>query len=132
METLAAMAKVCRVEGEAAKVSVRHARKAAMDAAKRLASEDERKRAEREVQKLTDAYIEQVGRWLLLLVAGWWSAGVAGACGHSLRLRSASVPRTGLPAARSYRLPPPCPCRCRPQVEDLVARKEQSIKMHDS
>ena len=71
METLAAMAKVCRVEGEAAKVSVRHARKAAMDAAKRLGSEDERKRAEREVQKLTDAYIEQVGRWLLLVVVGW-------------------------------------------------------------
>lgn len=35
---------VCRAEAENAKVSVRHARKAAMDAAKKLASEDERKR----------------------------------------------------------------------------------------
>ncbi|PSC69617.1 ribosome recycling factor [Micractinium conductrix] len=59
-ETLAAMIKVCRAEAENAKVSVRHARKAAMDAAKKLASEDERKRVEKEVQKLTDDYIAQV------------------------------------------------------------------------
>lgn len=59
-DTLAAMAKVCKVEGEAAKVSVRHARKVAMDAAKKLASEDERKRAEKEVQKLTDDMIREV------------------------------------------------------------------------
>ncbi|KAL4422102.1 hypothetical protein ABPG77_001570 [Micractinium sp. CCAP 211/92] len=59
-ETLAAMAKVCKVEGEAAKVSVRHARKLAMDAAKKLGSEDERKRAEKEVQKLTDDMIREV------------------------------------------------------------------------
>jgi len=56
------MAKVCKVEGEQAKVTVRHARKLAMDAAKKLAGEDERKRAEKEVQKLTDSFIAQVGR----------------------------------------------------------------------
>ena len=55
------MAKVCKTEGETAKVSVRHARKAAMDAAKRqLSSEDERKRVEREVQKLTDDFVARV------------------------------------------------------------------------
>jgi ribosome recycling factor len=54
------MLKVCRAEGEQARVSVRHARKLGMDAAKRLAGEDERKRAEREVQRLTDEYVAEV------------------------------------------------------------------------
>jgi ribosome recycling factor len=58
-ESIAAMVKVCRSEGEAAKVSLRHARKAAMDAAKRLPGEDERRRVEREVQRLTDQYVGQ-------------------------------------------------------------------------
>ncbi|EFN54273.1 hypothetical protein CHLNCDRAFT_135841 [Chlorella variabilis] len=60
IESLEAMMKVCKVEGEQAKVSVRHARKLAMDAAKKLGSEDERKRVEREVQKLTDEYVREV------------------------------------------------------------------------
>ncbi|PRW59470.1 Ribosome-recycling factor [Chlorella sorokiniana] len=60
IETIAAMMKVAKVEGEQAKVSVRHARKLAMDAAKKLASEDERKRVEKEVQRVTDDYITQI------------------------------------------------------------------------
>lgn len=61
-ETLAALGKVCRAEGEAAKVAVRHVRKGAMEAAKGLASEDERRRLEREAQTLTDKYVAEVER----------------------------------------------------------------------
>ena len=61
-ETLQALAKVCRVEGEAAKVSVRHVRKVAMEAAKGLGSEDERRRVEREVQALTDKFVGEAER----------------------------------------------------------------------
>lgn len=60
IESIDAMMKVCKVEGEQAKVTVRHARKLAMDAAKKLGSEDERKRVEREVQRLTDEFVKEV------------------------------------------------------------------------
>lgn len=54
------MAKVCKQQAEAAKVTVRHARQQAMHAAKSAASEDERRRAEREVQKLTDDFVAAI------------------------------------------------------------------------
>lgn len=58
-ETLAAMAKVCKAEGETAKVSVRHARKLALDLIKGIPSEDARRRMEKEVQQLTDKFIAE-------------------------------------------------------------------------
>jgi ribosome recycling factor len=61
-ETLAALAKVCRSEGEAAKVSMRHVRKGAMEAARGAASEDERRRLEKEVQAVTDKYVAEADR----------------------------------------------------------------------
>jgi len=62
-ETLAAMGKVCKSEGENAKVSVRHARKVAMDLVRSSeAPEDDRRRLEKEVQQLTDKYIEEAER----------------------------------------------------------------------
>jgi ribosome recycling factor len=61
-EALAAMRKVCKSEGEAAKVSLRHVRKVAMDAAKALASEDARRKAEKEVQTMLDRFIAEVER----------------------------------------------------------------------
>lgn len=63
-ESVAAMSKIARSEAEGAKVAVRQERKRAMDALKALESEDERKRAEKEVQKMTDKYIEEVDRIL--------------------------------------------------------------------
>lgn len=54
------MKKVCRTEAENARVAIRHARKAAMDAVKKVSSEDERFRLNKEVQKLTDSYIARV------------------------------------------------------------------------
>jgi ribosome recycling factor len=59
-EGMAALAKVCRAEGEAAKVALRRARQAGMDAAKRLAAEDERRRAEKAVQAVTDRFAAEV------------------------------------------------------------------------
>lgn len=59
-ETMAAMGKVCKAEGETAKVSVRHVRKVAMEAAASLASEDEQRRAEKEVQMLTDKVVADI------------------------------------------------------------------------
>lgn len=59
-ETLAAMGKVCKAEGETAKVSVRHARKTALDVVKGVGSEDGRRRAEKEVQQLTDKFIADI------------------------------------------------------------------------
>lgn len=61
-ETMAAMAKVCKGEGEGAKVSIRHVRKLAMEAVGALPSEDEQRRAEREVQTLTDRYVADIER----------------------------------------------------------------------
>lgn len=62
-DTLAAMGKMCKAEGESTKVSVRHTRKLAMDAAKGMdVSEDETRRMEREVQGLTDTFIEEADK----------------------------------------------------------------------
>lgn len=58
-EMLVAMAKMCKSEGEDAKISIRHARKAAMDAIKNISSEDERHRLEKEIQAMTDKYIAE-------------------------------------------------------------------------
>jgi len=59
------MTKLARNEGEASKVAVRNLRRDANEAVKRLvkdkeASEDDQKRSEAEVQKLTDKFIAEV------------------------------------------------------------------------
>lgn len=59
------MTKLARNEGEAAKVAVRNLRRDANEAVKRLikdkeASEDDQKRCEVEVQKLTDKHITEI------------------------------------------------------------------------
>ncbi|GAB4205983.1 ribosome recycling factor [Tibeticola sp.] len=59
------MTKVVRAEGEHAKVAVRNLRRDANEAVKKLvkdklASEDEQKRAEAEIQKLTDRHIAEI------------------------------------------------------------------------
>jgi ribosome recycling factor len=48
-ETLAAMGKIIKQAGEAAKVKVRQARKSAVDLSKDLPSEDDQKKAEKQV-----------------------------------------------------------------------------------
>jgi len=59
-DTLEAMAKLCKQEVEAAKVSVRNARKQGLVAIKGLAGEDDKYRAETQLQKLTDQYIKTI------------------------------------------------------------------------
>ena len=59
------MTKVVRHEGEAAKIAVRNLRRDANEHVKRLvkekvASEDEQKRSEAEIQKLTDKHIAEI------------------------------------------------------------------------
>lgn len=61
-ETLAAMEKLLRSEGEAAKVAIRHARKRALDAVKELDSEDDRKQLERKVPGSTARQRELIMR----------------------------------------------------------------------
>jgi ribosome recycling factor len=61
------LTKVVRSEGEAARISVRNLRRDANEAVKKLvkdklASEDEQKRSEADVQKLTDQHIAEVDR----------------------------------------------------------------------
>jgi len=61
------MTKVVRHEGEAAKVAVRNLRRDANDAVKKLvkdkqASEDDQKRAEADIQKVTDRHIAEIDR----------------------------------------------------------------------
>ena len=61
------LTKVVRSEGENAKVSIRNLRRDATDAVKKLvkdklASEDEQKRSEAEVQKITDKHIADVDK----------------------------------------------------------------------
>ena len=65
------MTKLVRTEGENAKIAVRNLRRDANEAVKKLvkdklASEDEQKRAEAEVQKVTDKHIAEIDQ----LVAG--------------------------------------------------------------
>jgi ribosome recycling factor len=61
------LTKVVRTEGESAKIAVRNIRRDANEAVKKLvkdkqASEDEQKRAEIDVQKLTDLHITEIDR----------------------------------------------------------------------
>lgn len=58
-ETVEAMRKLCKAEGETAKVSIRHARKLALDAARALPSDDAKFRIEKQVQNLTDNFIAE-------------------------------------------------------------------------
>jgi ribosome recycling factor len=55
-ESLAAMGKLLKKEGESTKISVRYARKNTMDALKNLSSEDERKRLEKQVKLNTKRF----------------------------------------------------------------------------
>ena len=60
-ETLEALKKLCRSEAEAAKVSIRHARKLAMSmCAKSISCKDERYSMEKVIQKLTDSFTNRV------------------------------------------------------------------------
>jgi len=61
--------KVVRTEGESAKVAVRNIRRDANDALKKLIkdkeiSEDDERRAQEEVQKITDKYIAEIDKML--------------------------------------------------------------------
>lgn len=61
------MTKIVRHEGEAAKIAVRNLRRDANEAVKKLvkdkqASEDEQKRCEAEVQKLTDQHVSEIDK----------------------------------------------------------------------
>ena len=61
------MTKVVRHEGEAAKIAVRNLRRDANDAVKKMvkdktASEDEQKRAEADIQKVTDRHIGEIDK----------------------------------------------------------------------
>lgn len=61
------LTKLVRSEGEGAKVAVRNLRRDANDAVKKLekeklVSEDEQKRSEADIQKLTDRYIVEIDR----------------------------------------------------------------------
>jgi ribosome recycling factor len=61
------LTKVVRNEGESAKVAIRNVRRDANDAVKKLvkdklASEDDQKRSEGEIQKVTDRFIGEVDR----------------------------------------------------------------------
>ena len=63
------MVKIVRDEGEQAKVAIRNVRRDAIQSVKQLvndkqASEDDERRAETEIQKLTDKYVEQVDKVL--------------------------------------------------------------------
>jgi ribosome recycling factor len=61
------LTKVVRNEGESAKIAVRNLRRDANEAVKKLvkeklASEDDQKRSEADIQKLTDKHISEVDR----------------------------------------------------------------------
>ena len=61
------MTKVVRTEGENAKIAVRNLRRDANEAVKKLvkdklASEDEQKRAEADIQKVTDKHISDIDK----------------------------------------------------------------------
>ncbi|MBP9062101.1 MAG: ribosome recycling factor, partial [Rhodoferax sp.] len=61
------LSKVVRTEGESAKIAVRNLRRDANEAVKKLvkdklASEDDQKRSEAEIQKMTDRHITEVDR----------------------------------------------------------------------
>lgn len=59
------MTKICRAEGEQAKIAVRNVRRDANDAVKKLVkdkevSEDDQKRSEAVIQKATDEHVERI------------------------------------------------------------------------
>ena len=61
------LTKVVRSEGENAKIAIRNLRREANDAVKKLekdkeVSEDDQKRSEADIQKLTDRYIADVDK----------------------------------------------------------------------
>ena len=56
--------KMAKHEAEGAKVAVRHARKLAMDEIKGMASEDMRRKAEKQAQALTDDFVGRADRML--------------------------------------------------------------------
>jgi len=61
------LSKVVRGEGESAKIAVRNVRRDANEAVKKLvkdklASEDDQKRSEAEIQKVTDRHIAEIDR----------------------------------------------------------------------
>src|SRR6195952_5287285 len=61
------MTKMVRTEGESAKIAIRNLRRDANESVKKLvkdklASEDDQKRAEAEVQKVTDRHISEIDR----------------------------------------------------------------------
>lgn len=60
-ETLEAMKKLCKSEAEAAKVSIRHARKLAMsNCARSFSCKDERYTMEKVIQRLTDSFTDKI------------------------------------------------------------------------
>jgi ribosome recycling factor len=64
------MTKLVRNEGEGAKIATRNLRRDANDAIKKLvkdklASEDDQKRAEAEIQKVTDRHIAEIDRLVI-------------------------------------------------------------------
>lgn len=105
---------MAKVGGEQAKVSVRHARKLAMDAAKKLASEDERKRVEKEVQRITDDYIAQVRLRAGAGSSGWHGVFAVCACEAALCTAplGAGTSRVGV-SCRSDAAACGCPLLCR-------------------
>jgi ribosome recycling factor len=61
------MTKIVRTDGENAKIAIRNLRRDANEAVKKLvkdklASEDEQKRAENEIQKFTDKHIADIDK----------------------------------------------------------------------
>eukprot|EP00891_Asterochloris_glomerata_P003955 jgi/Astpho2/3955/Aster-01131 len=61
-ETLTAMGKLIKQAGESAKVAVRTARQAAVKQAKALPGKDDQKRAEKQVQTVTDQFIGDIDK----------------------------------------------------------------------
>ncbi|KAK9825427.1 hypothetical protein WJX81_005380 [Elliptochloris bilobata] len=59
-EIAAAMAKTVRQECESAKVAVRHARRGALEQAKKLKEKDAKRDFEKQVQKLTDRFVADI------------------------------------------------------------------------
>jgi len=80
------LTKVVRNEGESAKVAIRNVRRDANDAVKKLvkdklASEDDQKRSEADIQKITDRYICGGGSaWLLPKSKTSWPCDARGTC----------------------------------------------------
>ena len=64
------MTKIVRTDGENAKIAIRNLRRDANEAVKKLvkeklASEDEQKRAENDIQKITDKHIADIDKLIV-------------------------------------------------------------------